>query len=409
MFDKYKKIFIKALGNIKRRRFGWEKQLTKIFKFFYFLIQTPLEFLGDMLFSAYRWKACTCENPKRILIVKIDQFGDVLFSTFMLPLMKAAYPDAKIDYVIHPKTKAVLEKNPHINKIYFWEDIFLYFLLGRKGDPRRNGLKSAKERNAQTFLELVQNNYDVVINTRAYAPSSNIPWRKLKPKCLIAFDISEWSFLAHCSVPYDLYGDEWKNYLNLLNPLGVSKDQNIFHPSFHNTDDGGFWKKFPELASHKHSYIVCSPVSFDPERFWSDENWRMIVSYTQSRYIPIVMTGLPDQKEYLEKLCEKMSQDNLFFATDVTLPEMGSLFAHAKAFVGIDSFPAHLSIASSLETVCLVNTDAYFLHSHSKQGIIDARSMIPLISGVHVVELQKQNAQAVIALLDKIFPRGEKM
>ena len=151
---KYKKIIIKLIGNIARPRFGWKKKLIKFVKFFYLLIEIPFEILGDILFVFKRFKKVTIENPKKILIIKTDQFGDVLFSTFLLPIIKKNYPEIQIDYLINPKTEIILKNNPNIRKILFWSDPFLYFLIGR--NEKRS-----------SFLKLIQQCIECIKNIRS--------------------------------------------------------------------------------------------------------------------------------------------------------------------------------------------------------------------------------------------------
>ena len=90
---KYSKLSNRFAGNIFRKRIGWGKQLTKLLKFFYLLVLLTVEIIGDLLFL---WKRFSCKkniNPEKILIARIDQFGDVLFSTFLVSLIKKKYPN----------------------------------------------------------------------------------------------------------------------------------------------------------------------------------------------------------------------------------------------------------------------------------------------------------------------------
>ena len=177
ILKKHLKLLRKFFGNIARRRSGLKNQFTKLAKFFYLLIEWPFEIVGDAIFFWRRFGRAGIKNPRRILIVKIDQLGDVLFSTFLLPIVKRAYPDIEIDYLVHPKARQVLEGNPHVANIYFSENIFLGVLPGREGGA--GGLWRVAKRNRETMRALREKKYDVVINVRAFAPSSNIALRRI--------------------------------------------------------------------------------------------------------------------------------------------------------------------------------------------------------------------------------------
>ncbi len=393
MARKYGNLIKKFVGNIIRKRSGWNKKATKIIKFFYLLILFPIEILGDILFFWKRFKKIKISNPKKILIVKIDQFGDVLFSTFILPLIKERYPGAKIDYLINPKMEFILKKNPNVNKIYFWDDPFLYFLLGREG--KRGGLSEVLKSDLKALKTLKNEHYDAVINTRAYSPSSNIFWRLIKPKNLIAFEMSEQSFLADYWARYDLWEEDWKNYLNLLKPLGVDISKAEFNPRFYDFDDDGLKGKIPEVFGNK-KLVAISPVSFDKERLWPKGDWQRVFDYLIKKDYILILTGLKSQEEYLKNLVSEENSPNIKIATNLTIPDMGSLFKKSEFFIGIDSFPAHLALATQKQVICILNEKVYYLKGYSpKIRFVDARSMIPLVKSVKILRIEDNGQKAV--------------
>ncbi len=376
IIKKHIKLLRKFLGNITRPRFGWRKKVTKFLKFPYLLITWPIEIIGDVLFFWKRSDRSSIKNPHRILIIKVDQFGDVLFSTFLLPIIKSKYPNVEIDYLINPKTKPLLEKNPHVAHIYYWENILLLSLLGRE-KVKTGGVFSIVRKNRETLRLLKTRKYDAVINTRSYPPSSNIPWRRIGGP-LIAFDVSEQSFLADYWANYDLNEEEWKNYLNLLRPLGIDGTAIEFKEEFFN------FGKNPMMG--KGPYVVISPVSFDPERQWNNKNWGSLIDAIQKKGTQIAITGIKGQEEYIQQLLPE-DKEKISVFTSLSLPDFGTLMADAKFFIGIDSFPAHLAVACDTKAFVFVSPSAYFIKNLSKKKFaIDARIMIPLIPAVTLLD-----------------------
>lgn len=388
IFHKYQKLLGKFIGNIVRPRYSWKKNVTKIAKFLFLLIECPVEVIGDILFFWKRSYKTPVANPKRILIIKIDQFGDVLFSTFLLPIIKKQYPACEIDYLINPKTAPLLKNNPHITHLYYWENIFLLTLLGRE-KSRSGDLREIRSRNRATMRELITRNYDAVLNTRAYPPSSNIPWRRIGGR-LIAFDISEQSFLADFWARYELTEEEWINYLNLLEPLGIDIESAEFSPGFFNLSDTN------PMGSGK-KYVVISPISFDKERQWPKEEWKKLISGLVGLGYQVALTGMPTQKAYLEKLILPQNGGSVVVLNTLSLAEFGTLMKDAEFFVGIESFPAHLALAFKREVFCLVNNDSYYLKGFSKRRlVIDARSMLPIVGNIHFLDLKTAKAADVL-------------
>jgi ADP-heptose:LPS heptosyltransferase len=360
-----------------RPRVGWKKKLTKFLKFFYLFFFGVVEILGDLFFFRKRHDL-RVENPRRILIVKVDQFGDVLFSTFLLPLIKKKYPDVEIDYLVNPKTAPLLAKNPHVSQIYFWEEPWLLMLLGREKQAT-GGFRHILKKNRATLVALRARGYDVVINTRAYSPSSNAHWAALG-KILIAFDISEKSFLADFWADYDLDEEEWKNYLNLLIPLGIDISSAEFHGEFYGLGENPM--------AGKGKYAVLSPVSFDKERQWGVENWRKLISFIVTKGCGVAITGTKGQEEYIRGILPE-DAENVFIFTTLSLPDFGALMKGAEFFAGIDSFPAHLALATGRRAIVFANPGAYYLKGYSpKKFAVDARNMLPIIPQMHFFDLR---------------------
>lgn len=72
----------------------------------------------------------------KILVIQQKMIGDVLASTIICNNLKSIHPNARIDYLIYPFTKPVVENNPNIDTVILFDDkirnskiAFLKFLL----------------------------------------------------------------------------------------------------------------------------------------------------------------------------------------------------------------------------------------------------------------------------------------
>lgn len=61
---------------------------------------------------------------KKILVIQQKMIGDVLATTIVCNNLKAIFRDSEIHYLIYPFTKPVVENNPNIDKVIFFEDAF---------------------------------------------------------------------------------------------------------------------------------------------------------------------------------------------------------------------------------------------------------------------------------------------
>ncbi|MFZ0273367.1 MAG: glycosyltransferase family 9 protein [Acidobacteriaceae bacterium] len=366
--SKYLKLYRKFLGSVVRPKFGIKNQLTRGFKVLYLLSSAAIEIVVD---TVYFWRSRNRQiiaNPRRILVIKVDQLGDILFSTLLVPAIKSRYPQAQIDFLIRPGAECLLSGNPGIARVYRWNNVVLDLLPGR---GRSVGIMEKIRENLGTRKALRGNGYDVAINARAYPPSSNFFWSGLA-KVLIAFDISEQSSLADRWADYDLDAEDWRNYANLLSPLGIPPSDVGLCGEFFNCDAAN-------PMNGKAPYAVISPITFDKDRQWKPEHWASLIAGLSSLGVNVALTGMPSQHEYLEQIALPALQreGRVLVFTNLQIPEFGALMKDAAVFVGIDSFPAHLALALNRPVRLLMNNEVYFLKGYSQPRFAsEARSMI---------------------------------
>jgi ADP-heptose:LPS heptosyltransferase len=322
----------------------------------------------------------------------------------LVSLIKQKYPNTKIHYLVHPKTHVLLKKNPNIEQIYFWQDPFLHFIIGRAEGGKKRSFWRITQDNIKTLRLLRKEKYDVIINSRAYSPSWNFFWKLAQPECLVSFDISEQSFLANHQVSYDFYEEEWKNHLRLLEPLETKEKENCFSQQFFNFDYEGLKKKI-KLSE---DFVVISPVSFDKERLWDRDSWQRVIGFLISKNLEVILAGLESQEGYLLEISSPIKSDKLKILTNLSIPELASLIKLSKFVLCIDSFITHLSIALKKQVICLINEEIYYLKGVSKpRWVIDAKSIVPLIPNVIILSTLHTESSLLINHCEKLI-KSEK-
>ena len=357
---------------------------TGFLKAFYYLISVLFDVILSPL-SVFRRKRVLKQEIKKILIIKIDQLGDVLLSTTLIAAIKKKYPNVLIDYVVQESSFPVLKDNDSVNDIYTYYDTFLLTraLFSKRAKLNKSIWKILRE-NIKTLKTLKKNMYDVVINTRHSPPSSNIPWRFINPKALISFDVSQRSFLSDVTVSYDIYDEEWKNLHKLLLPLEIKEER--LSSNFFNIADS--------VDDIIDTYIVITPVTFGNNRGWGLDKWRHLVEKISKSGVHVYLTGVRNQHNELDTIAHGIS--NVSVLTHLSISELARLLLGAQYVIGIESFPAHLSIVLGKKTYCLINTKKFYLKGFSKRGLVRFKSMIPLVENVSVLDISKLSVDDII-------------
>src|SRR3982074_404865 len=53
----------------------------------------------------------------RILLVRLRQIGDVVFTTPAIHALRARFPDAHLAYIVEPAAAPIVAHNPHLNEV----------------------------------------------------------------------------------------------------------------------------------------------------------------------------------------------------------------------------------------------------------------------------------------------------
>lgn len=389
---KYLTLIRRLGGAFVRKR---AKRWLNVVKTAYFLVMFPFELLGDALFIGLR--ALPKKPPhtiKNILIFKPDQMGDVLFTTFLLPHIKKAHPDAQIDYVVTKKTQSIVSANPLVRDTYTLGYFSLGILLGRA----EGGLISTVKKNvaeAWEALKLMRAvGYDVVINARAYPPANNLLLRLMRPQYHIAFDISSMSFISDAWARYDLTDTEEHNIARLLDPLNIPR-RGESEVSWHNYAASLQVRDkvmSAGLDMYTEPYAVIAPVTFDQERSIDEQSLIEGIKYlVEQEGLRVVLTALPQHASYLAEIKEKAGYNDIVQITFLKLPELATLFKYAKLLITIDSFPAFLGVASGTPTIDCINHKYWFVKGLSPERFFtEARSIVPVgksLKAVHSTEV----------------------
>jgi heptosyltransferase-2 len=85
---------------------------------------------------------------KKILIIQQKMIGDVLATSIVCNNLKQIFPDSEIHYLIYPFTKPVVENNPNIDRLIFFED----------------DLRKSKKALLKFLVSVRREKYDIVID-----------------------------------------------------------------------------------------------------------------------------------------------------------------------------------------------------------------------------------------------------
>ena len=296
----------------------------------------------------------------RILIVRPDHLGDLLFTTPALRTLRRRYPESHLAALVGPWGAPILSDNPHVDEV-----ITLAFPgFTREGRSSLWGPYTLLYR----WARRLRGRYDLAFILRFdhwwgawLAYGAGIPTR-------VGYDVPEVApFLSHI-VPYVPDRHEVIQNLRLLD-WGVSPSvpgeqagwcaQDI-RPAdrrlaleFSVAEPARAWARTLYCRDARLA-IAIHPGAGAPVKLWRVSRWAAVADALSAETgAQILLTGSLAERALGLAIAEKMHSQAWVVAGETTLGQLAALFTRCRLVLGVDSGPLHLASAVGTSTVHL--------------------------------------------------------
>lgn len=307
------------------------------------------ELLFPFHFYKYTRNKKLITNPRKILLIRLDNIGDVILITPLIKNLKKLFPNAKIDVLVKNSTAPILKKNPYINKI---------FRLTPPWFARRKENSYDLKKTWGVIKNLRKEEYDLGFELRGQI--NNLALLALiAPKFKIGYSLKGGSFILDLSCyPNQIHEVDKNNYLleSFLRKIKVKIPRLEREPEVFvgKTDI----KKTQKIFEKNRFNIVihCSSAwsyrNYPPKLFAKVIN--KLVRRKKDSFFSL-LTNKSEQKtakEILEHLEEK-SKKNTKIINNLSISQLIAFLSECDLFIGNDSGPAHISAALGKKTIVL--------------------------------------------------------
>src|SRR3954464_6868254 len=145
----------------------------------------------------------------RILLVRLRQIGDVVFTTPAVHALRRRFPDAHLAYLVEPAAAPIVEHNPHLDRVII--------------APRQRGVRGLLG-DLALGRRLRAERYDLAIDFHGGPRASLLTWLSGAPERL-GYEIAArgWMYTRRVARPRELRArHSVENQWDLLAPLGVA-------------------------------------------------------------------------------------------------------------------------------------------------------------------------------------------
>ncbi|MBJ7449353.1 MAG: putative lipopolysaccharide heptosyltransferase III [Parachlamydiales bacterium] len=288
------------------------------------------------------------ETIKRVLVIKLRHFGDVLLTTPVFSALQKALPNACIDAMIFKETAPMLEGHPAINAMHFCDPAW-------KKLSRLPRLKKEIE-----FLRSIRKQkYELVINLTE-GDRGSIACYISNARYRVGWDPGKKGIFKkdrlYTHVVKKPNTDRHVVELNLdtLRRIGIYPEIYERKLQFYTTLHAK--TRIDELLSiHRiKDYILVHPTSRWLFKSLPVKTIAQVVDRLHAMGHTIIITASSNEREikYVQDV-KKLTSNFLDLTGQINLKELGALIEHSQLFIGVDSAPMHLACALQKPVVAL--------------------------------------------------------
>lgn len=291
-------------------------------------------------------------NPGKILVCNQAHIGDVIWASSALPVLRAAFPQARIGFLVHPASTVVLTGNPYVE----WVHNFEHWKLNRRRTSFLQKLKSHLRSRSRAIREVKAVGYDLAIDLYPYFPNS-IPllFTARVPLRLGWTSGGFGGLLTHAldwEEAHEHMVDCHKKLLATI--LACRKHTELARPELYCSKAiSEKWEKVMAEHSIPRVYVTFHIGVGAVHRRWPEENWRKLAKLCLDSGWSIVLLGHGEDEEKACTRIAHLSGAIFDLSGKLTWPLMAEAIGRSRLLVGLESASSHIAAARDVRAVCI--------------------------------------------------------
>lgn len=303
-------------------------------------------------------------EPRAILVIRLSAIGDVVMASGILPALRRAYPDARIDWLVEPAAAPVIQGHPELDRVLVWPK-------GRWRQLLRSGHWRTLAGEARAFAgELRAGGYELALDLQGLWKSAL--WARISgARQRIGLGSREGSRMLMSRVIGITRGDPGmaSEYRRLVAELGASEEAFAMAPAAGEAAREGAQARLAEDGV-SGPYTVLLPFTTRPQKHWIEGRWAALADRLAAETgQPVVLAGGPDDRAAAARIAGQTTDERVVnLAGELGLAESVALVQGAARAVGVDTGLTHVAVAAGAPTVALFGSTRPYLHTPSPRA-----------------------------------------
>ena len=287
----------------------------------------------------------------RVLVVKLDEIGDVVLTTPFLRELRRTLPKAWITLVVKPQVHSLVAGCPYVNEVltYNWNTGGRFPQHLRHWQTLKLGWKHLWWRRFDVaFLprwavDRYHGSFVVYFSAARWRIGFSEQVTEQKRRRNRGFDRLLTRVLDDPSLKHEV-----ERNLDLIRLLGGTVRQDRLEIWPDREDTVKVRLALQSYAVHLHDFLVAfGPGAGAMKRQWPLANFVQLGAWLQREYgARIVVVGGPGEEQLAQSLQQQLGDTVIKLVGHMSLPQTGVLLQRCNLYVGNDSAPMHLAAAA---------------------------------------------------------------
>ena len=284
----------------------------------------------------------------RILLIRPDHVGDLLFTTPAVRALRSFLPDAYISCLVGPWAAEVVQHNRHL------DEVLTCPFPGFTREPKKHLLdpymvlwRYSRILRAGSFDAAVIMRFDHWWGAML-AYWAGIPRRVGYGLPAVAPFLTE-------ALPYTADRHEVEQNLRVISAItggNVAEPGPLeFHPR---SDDIRSAARLLAGVGSNGGYLCLHPGAGAPVKLWRQEAFAQVGDALAQEYdLRVVITGSAGERQLAVSIAEQMEYKPRVIAGQTGLGELATIMANSRLVIGVDSGALHLAVSQGVPTIHL--------------------------------------------------------
>jgi ADP-heptose:LPS heptosyltransferase len=300
----------------------------------------------DVLFSRAGRGDASAANPRKILILQLQQIGDSVIFTPTLRALRVRLPGSEIHMLASPVAAQIYKRSAHVDRLHVATS-WATTREGKRLTPLMPVLRALRRERFDCVIA------DITQQSFRYSLIAYLVGAPLR----VGFNRAHRGFLHNCQVPFRPDVNWVECNLDIARAFGAVTTGSRVEVAFDASDSERVREQLRSAGHDESRRLIAFHTSSNwQSRTWYSDRWPRLADALREEFAAdIVFIGGGSERESVDRIRSIMIGPSISLVGSTDIPGLAALASRLDLFVGTDSGPRHVAGAAGAPLLILMS------------------------------------------------------